>query len=244
MQSQNRDRVLARVKRLMELFESGALGPTSHEVHPELQLGSVENYLYFTLPVALNFQRRSEGLWAAALDTFRDQATRFVFSPLAVVENEAETAAALISHRLALQANKHVNIWLTLSRSLHDNYDGDPRKLLAAGDNDVPVIIEYLQSRKRSFPYLSGPKMSNYWLYILSRFTDVQLIRREEISIIPDVHVTRATVRLGLLDPGVNTSPVEVATIWRDILEGTGLAPMDLHAPLWRWSRAGFHPDV
>ncbi|WP_274306967.1 hypothetical protein [Solibacillus daqui] len=31
-----------------------------------------------------------------------------------------------------------------------------------------------------------------------------------------------------------------VANAWETVLKGTGLAPIDIHTPLWLWSRAGF----
>ena len=41
----------------------------------------------------------------------------------------------------------------------------------------------------KEFPYISGPKMANYWLYILSQYTDAKFANMHEISIIPDTHV-------------------------------------------------------
>ena len=71
---------LEKVKRLLEIYEQGLI-PTlhQHEVNPSLPPGSRENYLYFTLPVCINFQRSSPAMWAAALATWEDEATRYVF---------------------------------------------------------------------------------------------------------------------------------------------------------------------
>lgn len=233
-----------RLRQLLELFDLGEFGSQSHEVHPDLPLESDENYLYFTLSAALNLQRRSEGLWRSALATFSDPATRFVFSPSAVVERPHEARAALIKHRLALQTERHTKIWLTLCDTLHRRYGGRPQALLAAGDFDVSKIISLMVSAKSEFPCISGPKMANYWLYILSRFTDAPIRNKHQISIIPDVHVTRASAHLGLIKDTNGVKPEYVAAIWRAGLEGTGIAPMDLHAPLWRWSRAEFMPAL
>lgn len=54
----------------------------------------------------------------------------------------------------------------------------------------------------------------------------------------------KATVRLGLcseeiLNGGADVRKV-VADTWEIVLKGTGLAPIDVHTPLWLWSRAGF----
>jgi len=36
----------------------------------------------------------------------------------------------------------------------------------------------------------------------------------------------------------------EVSKIWRKLLEGTGIDPIDVHSPLWFWSRSGFKAEV
>ena len=74
--------VLENVKKLYQLFLAGAVkGPEKHEVNPGLPRGSRENYLYFTLPCCINFQRNSPALWQSALDTYQDPSTNYVFFP-------------------------------------------------------------------------------------------------------------------------------------------------------------------
>jgi len=58
--------LIAFLRNLIAAYERGVLGDTTHEVHPHLPIGSRENYLYFTLAPAINFQRSSEALWRAA----------------------------------------------------------------------------------------------------------------------------------------------------------------------------------
>ena len=240
----SKNQLLSKVIKLRDLYESGGLGGTSHEVHPGLDSGSTENYLYFTLVPAINFQRKSESLWRSALETYNDPDTRFVFNPAMVCVGEDTFRKALTKHGLALQRNKHTKIWFTLCQTLHIHYGGSPKKLLEECDYDVVKVLDTLKTKKKWFPYLSGPKLSNYWLFILVRFTDVQLRNKHEISIVPDVHITRATKYLGLLPPDAPSSPSQVAAVWKDFLSGTGILPIDLHAPLWRWSRRGFKPDL
>lgn len=236
--------LLDRLRKVVALFESGTFGETAHEVHPGLDVSARENYLYFTLPVALNYQRRSESLWASANATYRDPSTRFVFEPKAVVAEPEKTREALLRYKLALQADRHPRIWITLSETLQRSYQGDPRRFLGECGWKVVDIVRLLRERRAEFPYLNGVKMSNYWLYILSRFTDAPLVDRSHISIIPDVHVKRATVFLGIADKAVCDNAELVALRWAAGLRGSGIAPCDLHAPLWRWSRAGFLPAV
>src|SRR6266496_73117 len=236
---------LAQVQRLLDYFKSGAIPrPAQHEVHPELPKGGRDNYLYFTLPVCINFQRSSPAMWAAALSTYQDRATRYVFYPELLAEAEpARVRADLTKYKLALQPNRHVLIWTTIARTLHERYHDDPREILAEANHDAARLIQLLQLTHRAqFPYLCGPKLSNYWPYILSQFTDVQLTSAHEISIIPDTHVLQSIVRLGLVPPGASALHVERA--WRELLAGTDLVPSQLHSVLWHWSRNKFHPSV
>jgi hypothetical protein len=235
-----REQLLSQLAALVEAYKSGALGGTQHELYPDVEPDSRERVLYFTLAPALNYQRKSEGLWQAAFNTYADGETRFVFEPSEVVRGIADYRQALTRYGLALQPEKQTNIWFTIATSLNSSFGGDPCNLFAECAYSVPRIKELVEGRKRNFPYLSGPKLLNYWLYMISCFTTVPLEGREAISIVPDSHVTRATVKLGLATPDQLRGPRDVEAVWNRTLRGTGFAACDLHAPLWRWSRAGF----
>jgi len=236
---------LDKVKRLLELYRQGLI-PTlrQHEVNPGLPLGSRENYLYFTLPVCINFQRSSPAMWASALQTYQDDATRYLFLPEELATRPIEQIRAdLTKHKLALQPNKHVLIWTTIAQTLHDFYNDDPRAIIAEAHSDAGKLIHLLQvTHKKRFPYLSGPKLSNYWPYILSQFTDVQFTNAHLISIIPDTHVIQSSERLGLTPAGATSLQVEAA--WRELLQGSGINPTQVHPVLWHWSRNKFQPEV
>jgi hypothetical protein len=216
-----------------------------HEVNPGLALGSRENYLYFIMTCSLNFQRVSPNTWKSALATWNDPETNFVFFPEKVVVTDVEQLrVALLKHKLALQPNKHTAIWQTISHTWHTFYDDDPRMLIQAGGNDVLNILEIVRvTRKKDFPYLSGPKLSNYFLFILMHYSDIQLKNIHEISIIPDTHIMKATGQLGLV-PSDKLTPDNVEAAWKALLKETDYSPVDFHSILWNWSRAGFQPGV
>ncbi len=236
---------LEKVKRLLDMYEQGLI-PTlyEHEVHPGFPLGSRENYLYFTLPVCINFQRNSPAMWASALKTYEDTATRYLFLPEELEARSVEQIRAdLTKHKLALQPNKHVLIWTTIAKTLHNFYNDDPRKLIEEAHSDAGELIRLLQiTHRKRFPYLSGPKLSNYWPYILSQYTDVEFANPHEISIIPDTHVIQCSQRLGLTVPGA--TPLQVELAWRELLKDTGINPSQVHPVLWNWSRNKFLPEV
>ena len=235
---------IEKLYKLISLYDTGQLGGKRHEVYPKFNKGSRENFLYFTLAPSINYQRKSEGLWKAALATYDDKSTQFVFFPEIVAKTKKEkVAVALTKHGLAVQKDRQTGIWTTICNTLYEHYSGDPRKLLKSYNNDVLEVIQGLQKDKKLFPYLSGPKLSNYWLYILSQFTNIKLSNLDKISVVPDTHIIQATQHLGLVSKE-EVSPIKVAEVWEDLLQGTGLAPSDLHAPLWRWSRQGFKPEL
>lgn len=234
-----------RILQLHRLYKSGEIpGPNIHEVHPELPLGSIGNYLYFTLSASLNFQRNSPALWASALRTYDCPETSYVFSPEKVCSVPFEKLQRdLLRFRLALQTNRHPVGWLRLCTTLAEEYECDPRNILKEGNFDVPTIIDNLQrSKSQKFPFLSGLKLSNYWLFILLEFTDVCLSNTAELSIIPDTHVIRSSAKLGVVPPDSDAATVDSA--WRVLLRSLGLSPVEMHSALWRWSRSGFAVEI
>jgi hypothetical protein len=72
------------------------------------------------------------------------------------------------------------------------------------------------KTRKSEFPYLSGP----------------------------DTYILKATLKLGLCSSevlnGTSDDRRAVAEAWETAMNGSGLAPIDVHTPLRLWSLAGF----
>jgi len=241
----NKKQILKKVKKLYKLFEEGSV-PTleEHEVNPNYPKNSRENYIYFTLPVCLNFQRSSPAMWKSALKTHDDPTTKYLFEPSHVVNTPLEKLKKdLRKHNLSLQENKHTDIWLKISTTLAKHYNSDPRELIKEGTHDVLKILKIITKDKRElFPYLRGPKLSNYWLFILNWFTDAKLKSLSELSIIPDTHIIKSSIHLGLVSN--EAKPLEVNAAWKDLLENEALSPVDMHPVLWNWSRNGFQPTV
>ena len=65
----------------------------------------------------------------------------------------------------------------------------------------------------------------------------------EKLTVAPDTHVCKATHRLGLItDEEFESSNVQQLVIcaWEEVLKDTQYKPIDVHTPLWLWSRNGF----
>lgn len=237
--------ILEKVRRLKKAFDGGLIKQGhKHEVSPGLPEGSRLNYLYFTLPASVNYQRSSPAMWASALKTYNDPETNYLFYPEKVLGKPLDQLQAdLTKHKLALQRNKQVQIWQRIAATLAEHYSSDPREVLREGGMDVVELIDNIRQRhKARFPYLSGAKMSNYWLYILHNFTDAKLANIDKLSIIPDTHIRQCSVVLGLV--GEDANPDKVASRWFELLDSSSINPIDMHPVLWNWSRANFQPEV
>lgn len=243
----NKEELLHTVELLYEMYQRGELGGEimPEDANPGLEKSSAENYLYFTLPMALNYQRNSYTLWESALKTYQDSTTRFVFDPKTVLQkNFHEVQEALIKYKVALQKQKQTEIWLKLCQTFVDLFDGDIRQLFIQFDNDVDAVRAFIQQdNKKLFPYLSGTKICNYWLYVIYQYTDRVYTNIEMLTVAPDTHVVKATHKLGLItDAEAEASNVQLIVIqrWNELFQGTRFKPIDIHTALWLWSRNGF----
>jgi len=218
------------------------------DANPSLNKSSAENLLFFTLPMALNYQRNSYKLWESALATWNDEETKEVFNPQAVIKmSDEELKQKLVKHKVALQPNKQPIIWRTLCQTTISEFDCDLRNLFIANDGNIIKIKEYIVSNKKKFPYLSGSKILNYWLYVVGSYTNMKQTNREAITIAPDTHVLQASMKLGVIaESELNKSNIREVTSerWADILKGTSLLPIDLHTPFWLWSRNDFKIEI
>lgn len=243
----NKEEILRKVDILYNMWKKGSLGGEvmPEDANPHLEKSSLENYLYFTLPMALNYQRNSYKLWESALNTYNDEETNFVFNPKICLEKTFEDVQyALVKYKIALQKQKQTEIWLSLCKTFVELYNGDIRKLFDSLDNDVNKIKNFIQKEnKKKFPYLSGTKICNYWLYVIYQYTDRKYKNINQLTVAPDTHVIQATHKLGLItDEELNRSDVQLIVVerWNELFKGTKYNPIDIHTPLWLWSRNGF----
>lgn len=243
----NSNEILKNVDKLVNMHKKGLLGGEvmPEDSNPHLSRETIENYNYYTLPMALNYQRNSYKLWESANQTWNDEETNFIFDTKQVSKSSFEQVQkALVKYKVALQQNKQTEIWIKLCNTINELFDGDIRKLFKINDYDVNKIRYYIQKEnKNRFPYLSGNKICNYWLYVLYQYTDIKFKNIEELTVAPDTHVVKASYRLGIItEQELNSSNVQLIVIerWNEILKGTKYHPIDIHTPMWLWSRNGF----
>ncbi len=239
--------ILENVEKLVQMYHKGLLGGEvmPEDSNPHLDKDTIENYNYFTLPMALNYQRNSYKLWESANQTWSDMETNFVFDVEKVMKSSFEQVQkALTKYKVALQQNKQTEIWIKLCNTISELLGGDIRKLFKVSGYDVNKIRNYIQKENKSkFPYLSGNKICNYWLYVLYQYTDIKFNNIEDLTVAPDTHVIKASHRLGIInDDELKSSNVQLLVIdrWNKLLKNTKYHPIDIHTPMWLWSRNGF----
>lgn len=240
--------IIENIKSLIAMHKNGLLGGEQmpEDARPKsIKIDSFDNYHFLTLPMALNYQRNSYVLWESAAKTYNDEECNSVFNPSAVVEMTTdELREKLLKHKVALQPNKHINTWQRISDALCELSDGDVRKLIKSNNSDVVEIREFMQVKhKKRFPYISGEKIFNYWLYVISDYTNENLANRSNITVAPDTHILQASIRLGVTKESIDEiskDRAKIAEKWDKILKGSGISPIDIHTPLWLWSKSKF----
>lgn len=120
---------------------------------------------------------------------------------------------------------------------------GSITNLLEFVDYDFLKLKNVIQNKfKKGFPYLSGPKIFNYWGFIIQEYGKIKLKNSEFIEIAPDTHITKCSVLLGVItkEESESLSKEKISERWCEILHGSGINPIDMHPPLWFWSRNNF----
>ena len=120
---------------LLDAYKTGKLGGEKmpEDENPGLKKDSKKNCLYFTLPMALNYQRNSYTLWECANRTYRDAATTDVFDTKAVASmNEQRLREKLMKYKVALKPNKQPIIWKTICETIERDFEGDVQEIVAS----------------------------------------------------------------------------------------------------------------
>lgn len=231
---------------LLQAYQDGKLGymKMPEDEHPEFEGMTQEQRLcYFTLPMALNYQRNSYKLREAALATYQDTQTCDIFDIQVCAQMPLEELRSkALKYKVALQPNKHIQTRHSIASTISKNR-GSLTKLFEASDYDFLKLQQIIQRDYKSwFPYLSGPKIFHYWSLVMQDYGWIQLKHREYIDIAPDTHITQCSVKLGVISEAEAQSLLkeQISDRRRQSLDGSGIAPIDMHPPLWFWSRNWF----
>lgn len=108
----DKDIIREKVQKIYLAYNKGYLGGDKmpEDENPGLERASKENYMYFTLPMALNYQRNSYVLWECANLLYKEAD----FDCQKVCDMTIEQLKEiLVKYKVALQPNKQPVIWKT-----------------------------------------------------------------------------------------------------------------------------------
>ena len=126
-----------------------------------------------------------------------------------------------------------IDMIYTLLSAYHDGKLGGEKM----PEDENPALDK---GSNENYIYFTLPMALNYQRNV--QFTD-----RKNITVAPDTHIIQASVKLGIITADeAEQSNVQtvVARRWSEILKGTDLVPIDVHTPMWLWSRGKFKVEV
>lgn len=245
----DKEKIIQNCKILLDAYKTGKLGDTTmpEDSNPRRFADKEQRLAYFTLPMSLNYQRNSYKLWQSALKTLEDEDAKNVFDVNQASKMRGEELREkLTKYKLALQPNKHIQTWQSISKTISENW-GSIHSLLKSSDFDFLKLKETVtQKHKKGFPYISGPKIFNYWSFILQVYGKVGLANNQFIDIAPDTHIIKCSIKLGVLsnEEAEKFSREQISERWRNVLDETNINPIQMHPPLWFWSKNNFLFDL
>lgn len=233
-------------KKATALFQRRKQKNPVREAHfPHLRINSRDSLLYVTLPGVFATKKNRPAVRTSTLKTRTDTTTRFLFYPEQVVARSYEDVTlALQRYEITSSfegtVTKAVDTRRTLSHTFHFVSKDDPRVLLKDQSYDVLQIEKFFSEYKQAFPHLATKRTIHYRLYLIQLHTNIDLLNKESIEILPDSDVIEASVRLGVVDAKAKAQHVHQAR--SEILKETPLSAIDMHPVLKSRKNNGYTP--
>lgn len=130
-----------------------------------------------------------------------------------------------------------IGIWLSISKALN-SFGGTTLDLLRAYQFDAyQIFTELSETRKKEFPYLSGPKILPMWLKILAEDAAQPMKNMERLPLPVDKNVAEVTCNL-ILNKSFNGEVSEalkgeVRTAWNQIAIKLNVPVINFDSALW-----------
>jgi endonuclease III len=239
------------VKNLYEAFRNGpgVFGKTRENM-PEYfclrQVRPEDRANVLTIAAAIDYQANADHLWQAALETYLDPETAWLFDMKEVARRDLEAVCRAMSVHgfTGRYPNNNARFVHRLCKTFTERYGGSPFGLLEEYNYDAKLIYK-VRKGLGELPGLTGYKILPFWLRILKDVAGIKLKNIEEVPIPVDVHIARATHRIiyrSNRQPQVDAEREEIAREWFKICRSLGepdIYPLALDEPLWFLSREG-----
>ena len=239
------------VRRLFDAFRNGpgVFGKTRenmpeyfylHRVRPEDRVNVL------TVAAALDYQTDTDRLWRAAVETYFDPDTAWLFDMNEVARRDVGDVLRAMSAHGFTGRYPNNNAWYVyrLCRTFVKRYGGSPLGLLDQYGCDAQLIHK-IGKGLGDLPGLTGDKILPLWLRILKDVASIRLRNIDKVPLPVDVHIARATHRIIYRNnrrPDVSAERQEMVRKWFEVcrsLNRPEIYPLALDEPLWLLSRNG-----
>jgi len=199
-----------------------------------------------TIAVTIDRQTDADRLWQAAVETYLDPETTWLFDMKEVARRDLEAVRRAMSVHgfIGRYPNSNAKCIYQVCKTFSERYGGSPLGLLEEYDYNAEQIWKR-RKHLGKLPSLTGDKISLVWLRSLKDVAGIELKNIEKLPIPVDIHIARATHRLIYRSnrrPQVDAERKEIAEVWSRIcrsLDEPDIYPLALDEPLWFLSREG-----
>jgi len=233
----NEDKAIKIARILLDLHKQSHLlvSMPEYQLPRNMAPGSREHALYVTYIISIDYMTDAEKLWRNARGAYELHPERFVPEKiLAVSDRTLQVFLRRLGARFSSYAAK---TWKRISNILMNNYGGDPRNITSQ-----PLTIEEIKRRLKDFPYLRGPKLTNFFIRVMGETGLFHVKNLDELDIPVDKQVTRFTAYTGVIklctlkfQGCTNDDPLRsiIQEAWRKAAKTLGIAPWKLDEPIW-----------
>ncbi|MDD1730308.1 MAG: hypothetical protein LUQ50_14730, partial [Methanospirillum sp.] len=218
---------LMQVKKTSELL----LHPDPPDYSPPDGLipGSLEHIIFITLTLSIDHQGDTPALWESSRAAYKDDKTRYLFSPDALYhESPDQVALDLKNTGICTRKKRDAENWRNIGVSISQRWGGDPRNFIACFQGNVVKMLEYMKTDKQDmsndFPKIITEKSGIIWIRTLRDAARYDMFRNlDKIPVLPDIHITRASVALGVLSGKysgqLSVISQKVREIWKEAVD-------------------------
>ena len=202
---------------------------------PNLMQGTKEHALWLTYVISVDYMTDAVKLWSRSREEYLYNPDSFNSTRiLDMSDSQLQTLVKRIGGRYPKTG---AQTWRKIARILLDGYQGDPRNITRQ-----PITIKEIKEKIDVFPYLRGPKLSNFYLRAMGEQDLFKISNFNELDIPVDIQVARFTIYTGVLRllsesfrGCVHEEPLRslIEEAWREAAEEIDTPPWKLDEPIW-----------
>lgn len=192
--------------------------------------GTDAHLAYLTLAYAISGGREPQAMWAAARQTFTDDAQLFAPHFLAHAKPVA-LVPRLQAHGLSQKPTSDATVWQRIGQALVMRAAGSVSRLLADHESDALKLLAMLANSKTTFPVLSGKQTAPRWLNGVTAVAQYPLKNSDQLVVPVSPAAARALDALTLSASKISAAAFDAV----DALGRYGCAqrkPAQAHCPV------------